>query len=148
MQRVGYDADTQTYTYRDQDGSYWEGDPGARYGLLHRSKLQSRANAVSINSRHLGGSDYQPKTRPRVYFASSLDYIQEELPSSANRPHKQLFGLLSDGYGKVLVTLSLIYTGMLKKVSYKKQKAQRQNKPHPKQHTPRRRRRPHKWHEK
>jgi hypothetical protein len=37
MQRVGY-ADTQTYSYRDQDGSYWEGDPGARYGVLHQRK--------------------------------------------------------------------------------------------------------------
>jgi hypothetical protein len=45
MQRVGYDADTQTYSYRDQDGSYWEGDPGVRYGVLHRS-----------------GSGYQPMT--------------------------------------------------------------------------------------
>jgi len=37
MERVGYDADTQTYSYRDSDGSYWEGDPGATYGVLHRS---------------------------------------------------------------------------------------------------------------
>lgn len=38
MERVGYDADTETYSYRDRDGSYWEGAPGARYGQLHRSK--------------------------------------------------------------------------------------------------------------
>jgi len=50
MQRVGYDADTQTYSYRDQDGSYWEGAPGARYGVLHRSKKPSRADAIEINS--------------------------------------------------------------------------------------------------
>ena len=43
IQRVGYDADTQTYSYRDQDGSYWEGAPGARYGVLHRSKLSHLA---------------------------------------------------------------------------------------------------------
>jgi hypothetical protein len=36
MTRVGYDADTQTYTYQDADGSYWEGPEGARYGNLHR----------------------------------------------------------------------------------------------------------------
>lgn len=34
MQRIGYDADTQTYTFRDADGSTWEGPPGARYGSL------------------------------------------------------------------------------------------------------------------
>ncbi|KAK4123106.1 hypothetical protein N657DRAFT_645831 [Parathielavia appendiculata] len=38
MTRVGYDADTQVYTYRDSDGSYWEGAPGCRYGRLHRVK--------------------------------------------------------------------------------------------------------------
>ncbi|KAL2128354.1 hypothetical protein VTI74DRAFT_9295 [Chaetomium olivicolor] len=36
MTRVGYDADTQVYTYRDSDGSYWEGAPGCQYGKLHR----------------------------------------------------------------------------------------------------------------
>ncbi|ROT36323.1 hypothetical protein SODALDRAFT_335423 [Sodiomyces alkalinus F11] len=36
MTRIGYDADTQTYSYRDADGSYWEGPPGAQYGRLTR----------------------------------------------------------------------------------------------------------------
>ncbi|KAJ4303986.1 hypothetical protein N0V88_001589 [Collariella sp. IMI 366227] len=36
MTRIGYDADTQVYTYRDSDGSYWEGAPGVQYGKLHR----------------------------------------------------------------------------------------------------------------
>lgn len=34
MERVGYDADTQIYTFRDADGSYWEGAPGCQYGRL------------------------------------------------------------------------------------------------------------------
>ena len=37
MQRVGYDADEQRYTYQDADGSYWEGEEGARYGRLYRT---------------------------------------------------------------------------------------------------------------
>ena len=36
MRRIAYDADTQIYTYRDADGSLWEGAPGARYGPLTR----------------------------------------------------------------------------------------------------------------
>jgi len=37
MRRVGYDADTQVYTFRDDtDGSLWEGAPGATYGQLTR----------------------------------------------------------------------------------------------------------------
>jgi hypothetical protein len=33
---MSYDADTQTYSYRDSDGSYWEGAPGCKYGKLYR----------------------------------------------------------------------------------------------------------------
>ena len=36
MSRVGYDADTQVYTFRDSDGSYWESAPGNQYGNLTR----------------------------------------------------------------------------------------------------------------
>lgn len=34
MERVGYDADEQVYTFRDADGSYWESAPGNQYGRL------------------------------------------------------------------------------------------------------------------
>jgi LysM repeat protein len=36
MQRIGYDADTQTYTFRDADGTIWESAPGNKYGQLRR----------------------------------------------------------------------------------------------------------------
>ncbi|TWU74986.1 hypothetical protein ED733_005809 [Metarhizium rileyi] len=36
MRRVGYDADTQVYTFQDADGSYWESAPGCQYGQLTR----------------------------------------------------------------------------------------------------------------
>ncbi|KAL6907374.1 hypothetical protein GGI43DRAFT_397208 [Trichoderma evansii] len=36
MTRVGYDADTQVYTFQDSDGSYWESAPGSQYGRLTR----------------------------------------------------------------------------------------------------------------
>ncbi|KAI8625305.1 carbohydrate-binding module family 50 protein [Xylariaceae sp. FL1651] len=36
MQRIGYDADDQTYTFRDAEGGIWESAPGNRYGQLHR----------------------------------------------------------------------------------------------------------------
>ncbi|KAM0426313.1 hypothetical protein ACHAPT_008353 [Fusarium lateritium] len=34
MERVGYDADEQVYTFRDADGTYWESAPGNEYGRL------------------------------------------------------------------------------------------------------------------
>ena len=37
FRRVGYDADTQRYTYqRLADGTEWEGPAGSRYGELRR----------------------------------------------------------------------------------------------------------------
>ncbi|OAK93834.1 hypothetical protein IQ06DRAFT_298966 [Phaeosphaeriaceae sp. SRC1lsM3a] len=41
MQRVGYDADTERYTFRDADGSLWESAPGSRYGELRPVGHQS-----------------------------------------------------------------------------------------------------------
>ncbi|CAI6333147.1 unnamed protein product [Periconia digitata] len=34
FERVGYDADTQTYTFRDREGRYYESTSGNRYGTL------------------------------------------------------------------------------------------------------------------
>jgi hypothetical protein len=34
MRRVGYDADTERYQYQDENGDFWEGPPGSRYGAL------------------------------------------------------------------------------------------------------------------
>jgi LysM repeat protein len=34
MQRVGYDADTQRYTFRSTDGTLYHSAPGSRYGDL------------------------------------------------------------------------------------------------------------------
>ncbi|EJD03795.1 LysM-domain-containing protein [Fomitiporia mediterranea MF3/22] len=45
MKRVGYDADTQKYTFRDQDGVYWEGPEGAEYGELRKVGQESRSSA-------------------------------------------------------------------------------------------------------
>ncbi|EMD32593.1 carbohydrate-binding module family 50 protein [Gelatoporia subvermispora B] len=36
MKRVGYDADTGKYHFRDQDGTLWEGPEGASYGEMRR----------------------------------------------------------------------------------------------------------------
>lgn len=36
MTRIGYDADTEVYTFSSSDGSIWEGSAGSRYGNLTR----------------------------------------------------------------------------------------------------------------
>jgi hypothetical protein len=51
MQRIGYDADTEIYTYRDADGSIWEGPPGSRYGHL------TRVSSPQVPPAHAGGGE-------------------------------------------------------------------------------------------
>jgi hypothetical protein len=51
FERIGYDADTQTYTFRDADGNTYESEPGNRFGELHRvdsssSSPRSRSSSV------------------------------------------------------------------------------------------------------
>ncbi|AEO58170.1 hypothetical protein MYCTH_2305349 [Thermothelomyces thermophilus ATCC 42464] len=71
MVRVGYDADTQVYTYRDSDGSYWEGAPGARYGKLHRV----RSSTPPLPSVHIA-NDIRGEEQPYIlhdFYGSDTD---------------------------------------------------------------------------
>jgi len=36
MERIGYDADTMRYCFRDRDGSLWKGAEGAEFGEMNR----------------------------------------------------------------------------------------------------------------
>lgn len=48
MTRIGYDADTQTYTFRDGEGNLWKGAPGCQYGKLFRVKPPSPLGSVTV----------------------------------------------------------------------------------------------------
>ncbi|KUI63257.1 Putative L,D-transpeptidase YkuD [Cytospora mali] len=56
MVRIGYDADTQVYTFRDADGSIWEGPPGSRYGSLTKiaeaPKPPSDLENIDVEAAH------------------------------------------------------------------------------------------------
>ncbi|KAL2111726.1 hypothetical protein VUR80DRAFT_9447 [Thermomyces stellatus] len=50
MTRIAYDADTQTYTFRDAtDGSLWKGAPGCAYGKLFRVRPPESVESVSLD---------------------------------------------------------------------------------------------------
>lgn len=42
FERIGYDADTQTYTFRDASGRVYESEPGSRYGELRATGEHSQ----------------------------------------------------------------------------------------------------------
>lgn len=59
MQRIGYDADTQVYTFRDADGGIWESAPGNRYGQLRR--------VTDATLPSYGEDDESSPTQPLTY---------------------------------------------------------------------------------
>src|SRR4051794_10644473 len=58
MSRVGYDADTQTYTYRDRTGRKYEGAPGVRYGTMWPVRSSTTYRPAANNKNQAGkGTD-------------------------------------------------------------------------------------------
>ncbi|GAP87772.1 hypothetical protein SAMD00023353_2801120 [Rosellinia necatrix] len=74
MQRIGYDADTQVYTFRDTEGGLWESAPGNRYGQLRR------VGDATLPS--YGDEDHSGPTQPLTYAGPDepASWRQEMMP--------------------------------------------------------------------
>jgi hypothetical protein len=70
MTRVGYDGDTQVYTYQDSDGSYWEGAPGVKYGRLYRVKQTAPVLPSAWVTGDITGHEPAPYPLPDYDFSS------------------------------------------------------------------------------
>lgn len=69
MQRVHYDADTQIYTFRDTDGSLWEGPPGCRFG--HLTKVSNGPKPPQdLTNIDVEAADSSPNDQPPSYDES------------------------------------------------------------------------------
>ncbi|KAF2824693.1 hypothetical protein CC86DRAFT_295626 [Ophiobolus disseminans] len=60
MKRIGYDADTQSYTFRDASGALYESAPGARYGELTRVGTKNSAQYSDSSSDEHEAFDRPP----------------------------------------------------------------------------------------
>ncbi|KAK8087925.1 hypothetical protein PG997_002886 [Apiospora hydei] len=68
MVRIGYDADDQTYTFRDtSDGSIWESAPGSQYGRLTRISGPSSSSSPSTSRPNESYSDGDAPPPPYAY---------------------------------------------------------------------------------
>jgi hypothetical protein len=52
MRHVGYDADTETHTYRDLEGNLWESKPGNQYGPLKMTYKAKKPHKASKSANH------------------------------------------------------------------------------------------------
>lgn len=68
MERVGYDADTQRYTFRSEDGTLYQSEPGSRYGDI--SPVGSRLPPAEIEKRNRAvESGHRQAVRTMLPFA-------------------------------------------------------------------------------
>ena len=49
MERIGYDADTKRYFFRDPDGSVWQGEEGEEFGRVTRGVEQPFSSSCSMS---------------------------------------------------------------------------------------------------
>jgi hypothetical protein len=99
VERVGYDADTQTYTFLDRTtGRHYESAPGARYGVLNPVGVQNR----TLYTDRLASQDY--------YDKSSIGFIERlRLKAQIKRDNKESLRLLLPFALLVLVLLMLLF---------------------------------------
>jgi len=86
MKRIGYDADTSRYIFRDRDGSLWQGPEGSEYGEMIRvGRLPS---SVVLDDDENRGDDVEahaaPSTQSRGYQLLSTDNSRPMADSSIN----------------------------------------------------------------
>jgi len=86
MERIGYDADTTRYYFRDRDGSVWQGLEGAEYGEMTR--VDRLPSSVVLDDDENRGDDVEahapPLTQSRGYQPLSTD------PSRSMADHSKI----------------------------------------------------------
>ncbi|MCJ1317324.1 hypothetical protein MMC15_002647 [Xylographa vitiligo] len=122
MQRVGYDADTQKYTYQDSDESYWEGAAGARYGGLRQvninavgaaSKASSASRGAELESMDQSANKMRNKitdspSPPRKHLEKTENDIPSEDASISNAKQKD-WRLFAPFLFLVCLSLLIVY---------------------------------------
>jgi hypothetical protein len=89
MERVCYDADSQVYTFRDADGSFWESAPGNQYGELTEVGTGTEAS----RQFRLRNPQFFPSPSPRP--AAAADTFTEA-PRDTFAPHETFDEILSE----------------------------------------------------
>lgn len=80
MKRVGYNSNSQRYTFQDQnDGTFWEGSEGARFGKLMQSSythsLLHLLHGGLFNHVHFYPQTQNVSLRKRLFNYTSISLI-------------------------------------------------------------------------
>lgn len=108
MTRIGYDADTQIHTFRDADGSLWEGPPGHEYGHMTRVAGAPKLPSIEIDDVEAGRPDHDADAPPSydeseaaIPFLDHAAYTsREELDHQEQRRWRGIWGGGGDGMAR------------------------------------------------
>ncbi|KNG48401.1 hypothetical protein DDE82_002151 [Stemphylium lycopersici] len=77
FERIGYDSDTQIYTFRDSEGNTYESEPGNRYGELRPVRSPSR-HMMFAPAETTEGHNAQPSRSFADMLSGQEDAIEEQ----------------------------------------------------------------------
>ncbi|USP78690.1 carbohydrate-binding module family 50 protein [Curvularia clavata] len=100
FERVGYDADTQIYSFRDSDGNMYESEPGNRYGELR---------LVGSLSRQPSSDSIDSFDKRNTHPAQTFDEIFEEPGYALRKGNREAVRMMMPFALIVLVFLILVF---------------------------------------
>jgi len=105
MKRVGYDADTQKYYFKDQGGALWEGAEGTEFGEL--TKVGHNTVHFAANSTE---DDDDVEARPDGYqaLATDADAVPHKHRVDNTNAYRTLFPFLMMVFVALLLVLRLV----------------------------------------
>ena len=78
--RIGYDADTEIYTFRGPDGKIYESEPGCRYGELWPVGERPQRSNYELESQHqVMKENNWEAVRMMLPFALRLGILSSEI---------------------------------------------------------------------
>ncbi|ENI09609.1 hypothetical protein COCC4DRAFT_37129 [Bipolaris maydis ATCC 48331] len=108
FERIGYDADTQTYTFRDADGTIYESEPGNRYGEMHR--VDSRSSSQSSRSASIHLLDNR-NGRPSRTFDEIFNHHQDAISKDSRDAVRMMLPFALIVLVFLILVFKLLYTG-------------------------------------
>ncbi|KAK7695204.1 hypothetical protein QCA50_002394 [Cerrena zonata] len=94
MKRVGYDADTRKYYFRDSDGSLWQSAEGNQYGQLTQVSEEPRAIDISTSSDNEDLEAAPTRTDGYQSLAADIDATPRYAVNNNTYAYRTLFPFL------------------------------------------------------
>ena len=91
--RIGYDADTGIYTFRDEEGTIYTSSPYERYGYLTPVKPSSPEDNIYLLPRNSTYHHFNPPSHLKVLTMEKVQLRYQRLgpPLQLHRLHSTIF---------------------------------------------------------